>query len=155
MVNAAKLVAANKDPELKRALVESDLVTADGMSVVWASCLLGRPLKQRVTGIDLFERLVERAAQRGWTVYFLGARDESVSGVVERLTKDHPALRVAGYRNGYFDSSESSAIADVIKESSADLVFVAMGSPRQEYWIASNLNSGVRLRSELEEASIT
>jgi N-acetylglucosaminyldiphosphoundecaprenol N-acetyl-beta-D-mannosaminyltransferase len=145
VVNAAKVVAAKKEPALKKALAEADLVTADGMSVVWASGLLGRPLKQRVTGIDLFERLVERAAGRGWSVYFLGASDESVRAVVERLTKDHPALRVAGYRNGYFDSSESAAIAGAIKQSSADLLFVAMGSPKQEYWIASNLDlTGVR-----------
>lgn len=145
VVNAAKIVAANKEPGLKKALAEADLVTADGMSVVWASSLLGRPLKQRVAGIDLFERLVERAAGRGWSVYFLGASDESVRAVVERLTKDHPALRVAGYRNGYFDSSESVAIAGAIKRSSADLLFVAMGSPKQEYWIASNLDlTGVR-----------
>lgn len=145
VANAAKIVAATNDERLKRALLEADLVTADGMSVVWASRILGQPLKQRVTGIDLFERLVGRAAERGWAVYFLGARDESVRGTVERLTRAHPGLRVAGYRNGYFDSSESTAIAETIKRSSADLLFVAMGSPAQEYWIATNVGlTGVR-----------
>lgn len=139
VVNAAKIVAASKDNALKRALLEADLVTADGMSVVWASRLLGRPLKERVTGIELFQRLVRLASERGWAVYFLGARDESVRGVVARFTSEYPALRVAGYHDGYFDVSESAAIAEVIKRSSSDLLFVAMGSPAQECWITSNL----------------
>jgi N-acetylglucosaminyldiphosphoundecaprenol N-acetyl-beta-D-mannosaminyltransferase len=141
VVNAAKIVAANEDNALKRALLEADMVTADGMSVVWASRVLGQPLKERVTGIELFERLVRRASERGWAMYFLGAREESVRGVVERFTSKYPGLRVAGYRNGYFDASESAAIAELIKQSSTDLLFVAMGSPAQERWITSNLEA--------------
>ena len=145
VVNAAKIVAADRDEKLKQVLLEADLVTADGMAVVWASRFLGQPLEERVTGIDLFQRLVEHAAERGWSVYFLGARDESVRGTVERFKTEHSALRVAGYRNGYFTASESNAIADAIKQSSADLLFVAMGSPAQENWIASQLaRTGVR-----------
>lgn len=145
VVNAAKIVTATRDAALKRALLEADVVTADGMSVVWASRLLGHALKQRVTGIDLFERLVERAAGRGWSVYFLGASEESVRTLTERFKKLYPNLEVAGWRNGYFDRSESEAVAGEIKASGADLLFVAMGSPAQERWIASNLaRSGVR-----------
>lgn len=139
VVNASKVVAANQNDSLKRVLLDADLVTADGMSVVWASRLLGRGLKERVTGIDLFERLVKHAADRGLSVYFLGARDESVRGTVERLKDRHPGLRVAGYRDGYFKEIESETVAVEIKRSGADLLFVAMGSPAQEFWIASNL----------------
>lgn len=139
VVNAAKVVAANKDEQLRRALVEADLVTADGMSIVWASYLLGQPLKERVTGIDLFERLIAHAASTGLSVFFLGAREEAVRGAVERFSSRHPGLLVAGYRNGYFPQSESAAVARMIKQSRADLLFVAMGSPAQEYWIAANL----------------
>jgi N-acetylglucosaminyldiphosphoundecaprenol N-acetyl-beta-D-mannosaminyltransferase len=138
VVNAAKIVNANRDEKLKSALLDAEFVAADGMSVVWASRLLRPALKQRVTGIDLFERLVEHAASRELSVYLLGARDESVRGAVRKLTARHPNLRVAGYRNGYFAASESDAVADAIKQSAADLLFVAMGSPAQEYWIASN-----------------
>jgi N-acetylglucosaminyldiphosphoundecaprenol N-acetyl-beta-D-mannosaminyltransferase len=145
VVNAAKIVAANRDERLKQILREADLVTADGISVVWASRLLGQRLKQRVTGIDLFQRLVKHAAERGLSVYLLGAREESVRGAVAQLTARHPNLQVAGYRNGYFDASESDAVADDINKSAADLLFVAMGSPAQEYWIALNLaRTGVR-----------
>ena len=145
VVNAAKVAAASKEANLRRVIEEADLVTADGMSVVWASRLLGRPLKERVTGIDLFDRLVGHAASKGLSVYFLGAKDESVSGVVERFTTLYPRLRVAGYRNGYFGAQESEQVAERIKESGADLLFVAMGSPAQEYWISSIIRrTGVR-----------
>ncbi|HKP87713.1 MAG TPA: WecB/TagA/CpsF family glycosyltransferase [Blastocatellia bacterium] len=139
VVNAAKVVAASRDEKLRRVLAEADLVTADGMSVVWASRLLGRPLRERVTGIDLFERLVEHAARRGLRVYFLGARDEAVRGVVERFSRKHPDLQVAGWRNGYFSAEESRKVAEEVRRGAADLLFVAMGSPAQEHWIASNI----------------
>ncbi|MEW6209285.1 MAG: WecB/TagA/CpsF family glycosyltransferase, partial [Acidobacteriota bacterium] len=139
VVNASKVVTASRDPQLKRALAKADLVTADGMSVVWAARLVGRRLKERVTGIDIFERLIERAAARGWSVYFLGARENAVEALVEKLRARHPRLRVAGYRNGYFDRSESDSIAGAIKRSSADLLFVGLGSPAQEKWIEENL----------------
>jgi len=145
VVNAAKVVAAAREPELKRALIDADFVTADGMSVVWAARLLGRPLKQRVTGIDLFERLLAHAEEQGLSVYFLGAREDSVHGAVEFSKRRHPSLRIAGYHNGYFEESENEFVCDGIMRSCADLLFVAMGSPKQELWIASNiLATGVR-----------
>jgi N-acetylglucosaminyldiphosphoundecaprenol N-acetyl-beta-D-mannosaminyltransferase len=145
VINAAKAVAASRDAKLGDALRRAALVTADGMSVVWAARWLGKRLKERVTGIDLFERLVAQAAARGWSVFFFGARDESVYGVVERFTREHPGLRVAGWRNGYFDPTESDAVAEAIRRSGADVLFVAMGSPAQEYWIAANLeHTGAR-----------
>lgn len=141
VVNAAKVVAARRDKQLRDRLAKAAIVTADGMSVVWASRLVGNPLKQRVTGIDLFGRLVDHAAGRGLSVYFLGARDASVRGVAKHFTARFPDLRVAGYRNGYFDESLSPEIAEEIKRSGADLLFVAMGSPRQEGWISLYLES--------------
>ena len=109
---------------------KAELVTADGMSVVWASRLVGKPLKQRVTGIDLFERLVGHAARRGLSVYFLGARDASVRGVVRHFTSRFPDLRVAGYRNGYFDSVRIREVADEIRRSRADLLIRRYGVAR-------------------------
>src|SRR5262249_20633000 len=145
VVNAAQVVAAERDPELKRALLDADCVPADGMSVVWASHLLGPGLKQRVTGIDLFERLLAHGEKQQLSVYFLGAHDESVRGVVEFSKRSYPSLRIAGYHNGYFAESENDVVCDEIMQSRADLLFVAMGSPKQELWIASNLLcTGVR-----------
>ena len=146
VVNAAKLVAATEDETLRGILRSAAIVTADGMSVVWASRLLGRRLKERVTGIDLFERLVGEAAGRGVPVYFFGAREASVRRVVEVFKSRFPNLRVAGYRNGYFEMEENDGLVAAIRESRAELLFVAMGSPAQEKWIAANLEkTGARL----------
>src|SRR5205807_3938991 len=111
VVNAAKIVLANEDSALKQALLDADVVTADGMSIVWASHLFGRGVNQRVTGIDLFERLIERAALRSWAVYFLGASQNSVERLIKRFKERHPALRVAGWHDGYFDRSKSETIS--------------------------------------------
>src|SRR4051812_40065341 len=78
VINADKVVKANRDPALMKIINDCDLINADGMPVVWASNLLGRPLKERVTGVDLFGELVARAARDGWRVYFLGAREAVV-----------------------------------------------------------------------------
>ena len=139
VINAAKAVAASRDARLRGALDGAALVTADGMSVVWAARLLGKRLKERVTGIDLFARLIRQAATQGWSVFFFGACEESVRGVVDRFAREHPGLRVAGWRNGYVEPAESAAVVETIRGSGADLLFVAMGSPAQEYWIAANL----------------
>src|SRR5215475_13467710 len=98
VVNAAKVSLARKDRELMRILKSADLVTADGMSVVWASRLLGQRLKGRVTGIDLMCRIVEQAERLGQSVYFLGAGRESVRGTAEWFASRCPRLIVAGYR---------------------------------------------------------
>jgi N-acetylglucosaminyldiphosphoundecaprenol N-acetyl-beta-D-mannosaminyltransferase len=145
VVNAAKIVAAIRDEELRQAILESSLVTADGMSVVWASRLLGAGLRGRVTGIDMFERLVEHAAGRGLRVYLLGAREQSVRGTAERLIARHPSLIVAGWRDGYFAPNESETIAREISECRADILFVARGTPAQEKWIRAYIKAtGVR-----------
>jgi N-acetylglucosaminyldiphosphoundecaprenol N-acetyl-beta-D-mannosaminyltransferase len=139
VVNAAKLSLARRNLELTRILKSADLVTADGMSVVWASRVLGRQIKGRVTGIDLMCKIVEQAEQLGQSVYFLGAVEESVRGTVDYFASKFPRLQVAGYHIGYFTSADSSAVAGAIRRTGADILFVAMGSPAQEIWIDANL----------------
>jgi N-acetylglucosaminyldiphosphoundecaprenol N-acetyl-beta-D-mannosaminyltransferase len=139
VVNAAKVSLAHRDPDLASVLKCADLVTADGMSVVWASRLLGLGLKGRVTGIDLMCRVIEQAERVGYSIYFLGAREKSVHGTAEYFRSQCPRLRVGGYRNGYFPSADSGQIANEIRQSGADILFVAMGSPAQELWIQANL----------------
>ena len=145
VLNAAKAVAASRDHRLKDILIQADLLTADGMSIVWAARLLGRPLRGRVTGIDLFEKLASYAAEREWPVYLMGGRAASVEGTVAALKARHPRLLVAGYRDGYFEANESGKVAAAINESGAYLLFAGMGSPKQEQWITDNLKrTGVR-----------
>ncbi len=137
VVNASKLVLAQEDKELRQIILGADIVTADGMSVVWASNFLGKPLKERVTGIDTFENLVEMAAQKGYSVYFLGAKPDVVEALVKHYQESLPNLKIAGYHDGYFGSNE--VVIDDVKKASPDILFVAMGSPRQEKWQSVNL----------------
>ena len=98
-VNVDKAVKASRDPELARIINSADLVTADGQPLVWASRLLGRPLPERVTGIDLMMQLFELADVRGYSVYLLGARAPVVDAVASRLARDHQRIRVVGARS--------------------------------------------------------
>ena len=135
VVNVDKLVKAAKDPDLRRIINECALINVDGMPVVWASRLLGTPLKERVAGVDLFEALIKRSAEKGWRVFFLGAREEVTSGVKNLYEKQYPALKVAGYRNGYWKSAEEPAVVKLITDSRPDLLFVAISSPMKEQFL--------------------
>jgi N-acetylglucosaminyldiphosphoundecaprenol N-acetyl-beta-D-mannosaminyltransferase len=134
-INAAKLVARHDDPKLCQIIDGCGLVNADGQSVVWASRLLGDPLPERVAGIDLMAALLELAERRGYRVYFLGAQPEVLQRAVQRLLARFPKLRVAGARDGYFTDGEAPQVCDAIRSSRADVLFVAMSSPRKEYFL--------------------
>jgi N-acetylglucosaminyldiphosphoundecaprenol N-acetyl-beta-D-mannosaminyltransferase len=133
-VNAAKLVAMQDDPRLREITAACELVTADGQAVVWAARLLGDPLPERVAGIDLMERLFAHAAEHGYRVFVLGARREVLERAVERLRGSHPALELAGYRDGYFGDAERDAVAAQIRAARPQILFVAMSSPRRSRW---------------------
>lgn len=137
-LNAAKVVSARDDARLREIISSSELVTADGQPVVWAARLLGRPLPERVAGIDLMEALLPLAAERGYGVYILGARPEILEQAVQRLRERSPGLRIVGYRNGYFADADSAAVCAEIRAAQPDILFVAMSSPRKEYWIAQH-----------------
>lgn len=134
-INAAKLVALRRDPVLRDVVDGCALVNADGQSVVWASKLLGDPLPERVAGIDLMHALIGMAEQEGFGIYILGARSEVLETAVERLREKHPNLRIVGYRDGYFSEEESPQVAGAIRDSGAQMLFVAMSSPRKEHWL--------------------
>ncbi len=134
-INAAKLVTLRGDPTMREVVNRCALVNADGQSVVWASRLLGDPLPERVAGIDLMHGLIELAAREGYGIYILGARREVLEDAVARLRQQHPNLRISGYHDGYFAEDESTHIATTIRESNAQILFVAMSSPRKEHWL--------------------
>jgi hypothetical protein len=110
VVNVDKLVKAQADPELRRIINDCDLVNVDGMPVVWASRWLGQPLKERVAGVDLFEALMARAADKGWRVFLLGAREEVVAAVRAAYETRFPHLVFAGHRNGYWSDEEEPEV---------------------------------------------
>lgn len=135
VVNVDKLVKASRDVELRRIINECPLINVDGMPVVWASRLLGKPLKERVAGVDLFESLMKRSAEKSWRVYLLGAREEVVLGVKQIYMRRYPGLTVAGYRNGYWKPEEEAEVVEQIKAAQADLLFVAISSPMKEHFL--------------------
>lgn len=137
VVNVDKLVKAQKDEQLRRIINSCALINADGMPVVWASRLLGKPLKERVAGVDLFEALMQRSAEKGWRVYLLGAREEVVSRVKQVFEHRFPALRIAGYRNGYWKPEEESGVVQDIVRARADILFVAISSPKKEQFLGA------------------
>ncbi|HZV65206.1 MAG TPA: WecB/TagA/CpsF family glycosyltransferase [Telluria sp.] len=136
VVNVDKLVKASRDEELRRIINDCALVNVDGMPVVWASRLLGKPLKERVAGVDLFEALMRRAGDKGWRVFLLGAREEVVSAVRDTYQRKYPKLVIAGCRNGYWNGEQEEAqVVEQIRDSRADLLFVAISSPKKEQFL--------------------
>ena len=132
--NASHLCMMRRDAELARACRAGDLVVADGMSVVWALQALGRPVPQRIAGVDLMAHLLAAAADHRLRVYFLGARREVVTALVERSRVQHPGLEIAGFRDGYFGQDDHLSIVEDIRASGAHMLFVGMPSPFKETW---------------------
>lgn len=134
-LNAAKVATARRVPALARAIRAAGLVTADGQGVVWGARLLGLGVPERVTGIDLMDRLVALAAERGFRTYFLGARPEVVEATVAHYRRAHPDLAVAGARDGYFGEGEEASVARTVRDAGADLLFCALPTPRKEVFL--------------------
>lgn len=134
-INVSKLVAMRKDEQLRWGVARCELVTADGQPVVWASRLLGDPLPARVAGIDLMHGLLGRAAVKGYRVYILGATAEVLDRAVARIRLQYPSIQVVGHRDGYYAEEDEAEVAAAIAATEPDILFVAMSSPRKEYFL--------------------
>jgi N-acetylglucosaminyldiphosphoundecaprenol N-acetyl-beta-D-mannosaminyltransferase len=134
-INAAKIVAMREDREMERIIGRCELVSADGQSVVWASRILRDPVPSRVTGIDLMQELLALAERRGYRVFILGAAGDVLARALQRVRERHPGLAIAGTRDGYFSDEDAAAVAAEIAAHQPHIVFVAMPSPRKEYWL--------------------
>jgi N-acetylglucosaminyldiphosphoundecaprenol N-acetyl-beta-D-mannosaminyltransferase len=135
VVNAAKIVNMQRDAMLREDVLSSDVIFADGISVVWAGRLLGRPLPERVAGIDLMHGMLERGRGRGYRVFCLGATDDVLERTVAQIAIDYPGVQVVGHQNGYFGSTDEPAVAAAIAASKANILFVAMTSPKKENFL--------------------
>ena len=135
VINALKVNLMEKDPELRGIVNACPLINADGASILWAAKKLGLPVTQRVTGIDLFLRLVEEAAQNGYKIYLFGAKPEVVAKVQAIFKAQYPTLQIVGARNGYFKPEDEPQIVADMAASGADMMFVAFSSPKKEYWV--------------------
>lgn len=137
-INVAKIVALQRDSGMREIAARCGLITADGQPIVWASKLLGNPLPERVAGIDLMYGLIERAAAKGYRVYILGARQEILERAVKRICALFPGVTIAGYHHGYYSDADELAVVAEIGAAQPDILFVAMSSPRKEYFIGKH-----------------
>lgn len=135
VVNSAKIVAMQKNEELNRSVRNADIINADGQAVVWASRLFKEPLKERVAGIDLMQKLVAMAHKNNFKIFLLGAREEVVQKVADIYCKKYSSEIIAGYLNGFFHPEEEEKIAIQIAQSKSDILFVAMPSPKKEIFL--------------------
>ncbi|GAB1426669.1 WecB/TagA/CpsF family glycosyltransferase [Aminivibrio sp.] len=138
-VNALAVLEAERNPRYSEALSNSFLTLADGTGLVWALKFLGRPVQERVAGIDFMAGLARMAAAERWPVYLLGAKEEVVVKAAEKLQELFPEIILAGWRNGYFDP-EDPEIPREIRESGAKVLFAALGVPKQEIWLHDRRN---------------
>lgn len=144
--DASMIVLAHRDPELARVIEEADLVTADGFGLIWASGLLGRPIRHKVSGVDLVAELCQASVKKGHRLYFLGAAPGVAQAAAARLQKRYPGVNIVGTRHGFFTHSEEASVVDEISSASPDVVLVAFGIPKQEQFIARNREKlGVRV----------
>ena len=135
VINASKVNLMEADPELAAIVNECPLINADGASIVWAAKKLEVPLGERVTGIDLFQRLVGLASEKGYRIYLFGAKEEVVTKVKAIFEDRYPSIQIVGYRNGYFTEADEPQIVSDMAASGADMMFVAFSSPKKEYWV--------------------
>lgn len=136
-INPEKIMKAKKDEGLRKLLNSAAIQIPDGVGVLIASKLKRGSIKKRVTGIDLMQNICKRASQKGYRVFLLGAKPGVAKRAAEILKEKYTGLNICGIRDGYFKDEDN--VIDEIRESKADIIFVAMGSPKQENWITGNM----------------
>ena len=135
VINAGKVVKIQNDETLKESVINSDIINADGMSIVWSVRFLGYKIQERVAGIDLMENLIRLAHKKNYSCFFLGAKEEVVKKVVSHCSVKYSEKIIAGFRDGYFDEKDEKDIIKKIKESDAEFLFVAITSPKKEIFL--------------------
>lgn len=136
-VNADFVVKSLRDANLRRILMQADMATADGMPLVWGARLLGVPLQGRVTGVDMVSMMAERAAQKGHSIYLLGAAPGVAQRTADILQQRYPGLIIAGVDAPSFSAVREGdpSILDACRAANPDILLVAFGNPKQEKWI--------------------
>lgn len=139
-LNAGKFAEIDRNPPLKQAIERADLRLADGQPLLWAGRLLGARFPERVAGIDLMLRLLAEGKGRGWRFFFFGASEE-VLGKTVAICQTRYGISVAGSQHGYYAPGEEAAVAEKIRNSGADILFVAIGSPKKELFMERHVRT--------------
>ena len=138
--NSEIIMAAYRDGNFAEILNRSDLLTADGIGVVYASKILKKPIKERAAGYDIARQVLNRIKDSGHKLYLFGGKPGVAEEAMTNLLKEYPGLKIVGLRNGYFKPEEEAEIVNDINKSGADIVFVCLGAPLQEKWIDRHKN---------------
>lgn len=136
--NAEIIMMAQNDSAYLELLKRTDIITPDGAGVVWAAKHLGSPVPERVAGYDLFHQLLQLAAKTQKKVYFFGGKPGIAEQAKAKALELYPGLKIAGCRNGYFQTEENETIINDINNSGAEMLFAALGAPKQEFWLDEN-----------------
>lgn len=139
-VNPEFVMEARRNPAFRQVLNEADLAVPDGVGILWAGWLLGRPFRGRVPGVELTLNLAERAAKRGYRLFLLGAAPGVAEEAAGRLKERYPGLTIAGTYAGSPDPAEEEDIGARIRAASPHILLVAYGAPRQDLWLKRNLS---------------
>ena len=136
--NGQGVALAGRSPAFMEVMSEADIVHADGMPVVFASRMTQTPLPERIPTTDFFHDAARIAERNGLRFFLLGATEQQNAAAVEAIREAYPNLEIVGRRNGYGSADEDEAVCAEIRESKADVVWVALGKPRQEEWCVRN-----------------
>lgn len=145
-LNANTFNLAQRDANLRRDLINCDILYPDGISIVWASRVLGSPLPERMTAADFFPSFVAGCAKQGRSIYLLGGAPGVAERAAARLRRELPSLKIVGARDGFFSDRDALRVVDAINAAAPDALIIGMGSPRQERFAAIERH---RLRAPL------
>ncbi len=138
--NSEMVMMANDDPLLYEIIERADLVVPDGIGVIWASRLLSNALPQRVPGVELMQSLVAESAVHQWRIFLLGAEPGIADQAAQAIQAAYPAVNIVGTHHGYFKQNHTEQhVLSLIKASKPDILFIALGVPKQEKWAAAHL----------------
>jgi N-acetylglucosaminyldiphosphoundecaprenol N-acetyl-beta-D-mannosaminyltransferase len=137
--NPEIICRAASETGLRAAVAGADLVTADGVGVLWAARRLGQPLRERVTGIDLVQALFQLGGGMGWRVFLLGGRPGVAAEAAERQGELYPGL-IFAYAHGYFTPEEEEALTERIRAFRPQVLLAGLGAPRQEIWLDAHMD---------------
>lgn len=138
--NSEIIMVAYRDPEFCKMLNSADLLTADGIGVVYASKILKRPINERAAGYDIARKVLEKINYTDHKLFLFGGKPGVAEEAAKNLRREYKELNIVGMRNGYFKPEEETEIVDQINASGADIVFVCLGAPKQEKWINEHKN---------------
>lgn len=135
--DASMLVDAQHDAAFRDMLLSADMVTPDSSGILWAARKLGHPLEEKVSGVEMVDQICRLSADKGYRIYFLGGAPGIAETAAEKMRLRHPGCNIVGTRHGFFPQDDDALVAAEVAESHPDVLFVAMGIPRQEKFIVA------------------